>query len=96
MLVLLPPAPRPLYQVARWGYIIVISLVIQHITTKTTQPLFITIKDIYCKITWYIIIANEVTEELVVAYLKQHTWSKNKRQKEKYKANYKHNVWMRN
>jgi len=28
-----------------------ISLVIQHISTKTTQPLFITIEDIYCQIT---------------------------------------------
>jgi len=52
MLVLLRPALRPLYQVARWGNIIMISLVIQHIATKTaTQPLFITIQDIYCKIT---------------------------------------------
>lgn len=94
MLVLLPPASHPLYQVAWWGYIIMIPLVIQHITTKTTQPIFITIEDIYCKITWYIIIANEVTEEAVVAYLRRLTWSRNKQQKDKYKAYHRHIVWM--
>jgi len=94
MLVLLPPASCPLHQVAQWGYIIMISLVIQHISTKTTQPLFITIEDIYCQITWYTIIANAVTEEVVVAYLKLLTWSRNKQQKDKYKVYYRHIVWM--
>jgi hypothetical protein len=93
MLVLLPPASRPLYQIAWWGYIIMISLVIQHITTKTTQP-FITIEDSYCKITQYIIIAIEVTEEVVLAYLKLLTWSRNKQQKNIYNAYYRHTVWM--
>lgn len=92
MLVQLPPASCPLYQVAQWGYIIMISLVIKHITTKTTQPLFITIEDIYCQITWYTIIAN--AEEGVVAYLKLLTWSRNKQQKDKYKVYYGHIVWM--